>query len=403
MQHVHISEGVLSLPVLASGGAVAIIGLAFGIRRLDPNDIPKTALLTAAFFLASLVHVPIGPSSVHLILNGLLGVLLGWAAFPAIFTALVLQAVLFQFGGLTTLGVNTVIMAGPAIFFGLPVRLLIVKKAPSARTVVLAAGAAGAFSILGSGLLAAASLALSGEAFSGVARLILLAHLPVAGIEAVITSISVAALLRMRPEMILPGHGRMSVASGFALIAVLAAGDAEAHRLNVFAWDSGDLVRGEVYFADGTPVSGARIEAACPDGVVVFSGVSAIKGAFSFPAPCCSSVRIVADAGMGHRAETTLELAETLRSVPERGETLQPSSVGIMRIDALTPSAVEAILDERLEPIRQELARLARREDRVRLRDVVAGLGFISGAAGLALYLAAKRERKKNTPVSPTT
>jgi len=200
---VHISEGVLSLSVLAFGGATALVGLAFGIRRLDPNDIPKTALLTAAFFLASLVHVPIGPSSVHLILNGFLGVLLGWSAFPAIFTALVLQAVLFQFGGLTTLGVNTVIMAVPAIFFGLPVRWLIGKKVLPVRTVVLASGVAGACSVLGSGILAAASLALSGEAFSGVARLILLVHLPVAGIEAVITSLSVAALLRMRPEMIL--------------------------------------------------------------------------------------------------------------------------------------------------------------------------------------------------------
>ena len=34
--------------------------------------------------------------------------ILGWAAFPAFLVALFLQAVLFQFGGLTTLG-------GPAI------------------------------------------------------------------------------------------------------------------------------------------------------------------------------------------------------------------------------------------------------------------------------------------------
>ena len=49
-------------------------------------------------------------SSAHLILNGLLGVVLGWAAFPVIFVALLLQAVLFQFGGFTVLGVNTATM-----------------------------------------------------------------------------------------------------------------------------------------------------------------------------------------------------------------------------------------------------------------------------------------------------
>ena len=65
------------------------------------------AILAAAFFVGSLIHVPIGPSSVHLILNGLLGMLLGWAAFPSIFVALMLQAILFQYGGITVLGVNT--------------------------------------------------------------------------------------------------------------------------------------------------------------------------------------------------------------------------------------------------------------------------------------------------------
>lgn len=54
--------------------------------------------------------MPIGFSSAHLILNGLLGVVLGWAAFPVIFVALLLQAVLFQFGGFTVLGVNTATM-----------------------------------------------------------------------------------------------------------------------------------------------------------------------------------------------------------------------------------------------------------------------------------------------------
>ncbi len=76
-------------------------------------------MLAAAFFVASLIHVPIGPSNVHLILNGIVGLLLGWAAFPAILIALVLQAMLFQYGGISTLGVNTIIMALPAVTCGL--------------------------------------------------------------------------------------------------------------------------------------------------------------------------------------------------------------------------------------------------------------------------------------------
>lgn len=46
------------------------------------ESIPKVGVLSSAFFVATLIHVPVGPSSIHLVLNGLMGVMLGWAAFP---------------------------------------------------------------------------------------------------------------------------------------------------------------------------------------------------------------------------------------------------------------------------------------------------------------------------------
>jgi len=112
----HISEGVLSAPVLAAGASFSAGGVCLGLKRMDYDRIPFVAILTSTFFVASLIHIPLGPSSVHLILNGLLGLILGWSAFPAILVALTLQAMLFQFGGLTVLGVNTFTMAFPAIF-----------------------------------------------------------------------------------------------------------------------------------------------------------------------------------------------------------------------------------------------------------------------------------------------
>jgi cobalt/nickel transport system permease protein len=111
----HISEGVLSAPVLISGAALTAVGTAIGLKKLDYEKVPQAAMLASVFFLATLVHVPVGPSAMHLVLNGLLGVILGWAAFPAILIGLALQALLFQFGGLTGLGVNTLNMALPAI------------------------------------------------------------------------------------------------------------------------------------------------------------------------------------------------------------------------------------------------------------------------------------------------
>jgi cobalt/nickel transport system permease protein len=113
---VHISDGVLSTPWCVGGFALAGLLFFFGSRRLQDEEVPRIALLTAAFFVASLFHVPLPPTSVHLIFNGLVGVLLGWRACLAILVGLFLQVLLIQHGGFTTLGINTCIMALPALF-----------------------------------------------------------------------------------------------------------------------------------------------------------------------------------------------------------------------------------------------------------------------------------------------
>lgn len=77
----HIPDGVLSLPVLVGGAVLAAGGLALGLRRLEDAEIPKTAILAAMFFVASLIAVPVGPSSVHLLLAGPMGLVLGARAF----------------------------------------------------------------------------------------------------------------------------------------------------------------------------------------------------------------------------------------------------------------------------------------------------------------------------------
>ena len=77
----HIAEGVLSPAVLATGYALTAAGTALGLKKLDSDRLMTVAILAAVFFVGSLIHVPIGLTSAHLILNGLLGVLLGWAAF----------------------------------------------------------------------------------------------------------------------------------------------------------------------------------------------------------------------------------------------------------------------------------------------------------------------------------
>jgi cobalt/nickel transport system permease protein len=200
----HISEGVLSGPVLLSGAAMAAAGTAVGLKRLDYDQIAKAGMLSAAFFVASLIHVPIGPSNAHLILNGLVGILLGWSAFPAILVALALQGAFFQFGGITTLGVNTVIMALPAVVCYLAFGRLI-PRGP--RVAMAGAFACGSLSVLLSGLIVGLALVFTEENFLEVAAIVIAAHIPVMVIEGIVTAMCVAFLKKVRPEM-LPGHSQ---------------------------------------------------------------------------------------------------------------------------------------------------------------------------------------------------
>lgn len=195
----HIAEGVLAAPVLAGGAALAVAGTAIGLKSIDYDRIMTVALLGSAFFVASLIHIPIGPTSGHLLFNGLLGVLLGWGAFPAILVALLLQALLFQFGGLTVLGVTTVNLALPAVLVGLACRPLL-RWGGRWRDVGAFVGGAGG--VLLAGLLTALVLASTGEAFGTSAWLLFVAHLPVAAVEGLVTLVVLRFLVRVQPEML---------------------------------------------------------------------------------------------------------------------------------------------------------------------------------------------------------
>lgn len=196
----HISEGVLSAPVLVTGAALAVAGISVGLKKMDYEKIPQVAVLSSAFLVASLIHVPIGPSSVHLVLNGINGLLLGWMCFPSILVALVLQAILFQFGGITVLGVNTVNMALPGVIcYYLFAGLINCERK---LIYLVAAFLCGFLAVLFSGIFVALSLWFTEESFISAAKLIVLAHLPIMIIEGIITLFCVAFLKRVKPRLL---------------------------------------------------------------------------------------------------------------------------------------------------------------------------------------------------------
>lgn len=192
----HIVDGVLSVPVLAVGAVGTLVGCYFGLRQLTDRKIPQAAVLAACFFVASLVHIPVGPSSVHLIFNGLIGLLLGWSAFPIVLVGLILQAVFFGFGGILVLGVNTINIAIPAVIVGVMLRPYIDKWSP-----LLIGFASGFGAVFMTSLMVALSLTLSGDVFLNSASLVIVAHIPIALLEGFVGAYIFRLLKRVRPEL----------------------------------------------------------------------------------------------------------------------------------------------------------------------------------------------------------
>ena len=197
----HIVEGALSFPVLATGAVAAVGGVTIGLKKMDLDHIPKIGLLSAVFFLASLIHVPIGPSSVHLILNGLVGLALGWVAFPAILVGILLQAFFFGFGGLIVSGINLVNIALPAVMVHYLLRHPLSRLNQGKIKPFIWGFLAGSLAILFTTVFVALSLAFSGDAFIPAAKLVLYTLLPVMILEGFLTGAAINLISQVKPEL----------------------------------------------------------------------------------------------------------------------------------------------------------------------------------------------------------
>lgn len=195
----HISDGVLPISVALGGYAVSLAIGVWSMRRSKPEDLPKIAVVTSAFFVSSLIHVPMGPTSVHLILPGLVGILLGTSSFISIALGITLQSLLFQFGGITAIGANALMMGLPALAAGM---LFHAAKGDSLTRHVIAAAVAGGLGVVLSAVALALFLLSAGEDFWGVAKMALYVHLPVIAIEAAISAFSVSFLFKVKPDLL---------------------------------------------------------------------------------------------------------------------------------------------------------------------------------------------------------
>lgn len=201
---VHLSDGALAAPWLAGGFVGAAALLAAAAWRMTEEWVPRVGVLTAAFFVGSSLHIKLAvlPTSVHLVLNGLVGVVLGRRAPLAIGIGLLMQYVFVAHGGLTTLGLNTCVIALPAVAAGWSFPFLRRAGVPAfALGCALGAGATGG----AVGLNFLVLLVGGKEDWERLAQLVLVAHIPVVVVEGLMLGVVVRYLEKVKPEM-LGGH-----------------------------------------------------------------------------------------------------------------------------------------------------------------------------------------------------
>lgn len=202
----HLPDGIVPVGYAIAGyaGSAGLAALCLNrIARLpDPQAlVPRAALVAAVFFVGSLISLPVPPTSVHLMLSGLAGVLLGWFALPVVLIGLFFQAVMFGHGGLTTLGLNGLILGSPALLAFAVWRLAGGDRRGrrTAAALGFALGAGGviaAISIFAAIVLAGLPVQVDAAVERRAVAMLGLAHLPVALIEGVVTAAAVGFLHR---------------------------------------------------------------------------------------------------------------------------------------------------------------------------------------------------------------
>ena len=207
----HIPDGFISLSIAAVAFAITIIIWIISFKKvknnLDEKQVPIMGLLTALFFAAQMMNYPIiGGTTAHVLGGASLGIILGpYAGSISMTIILVLQALLFGDGGLTTLGANVLNMGIIGVFVPAFMLLALNKVSKGKGLFVWVFISAFVGDVLAA-IAAGAELGLSTSTFlyglNVAVPAMAINHSIIGAIEGVVTVVLVAALLNLRPDVL---------------------------------------------------------------------------------------------------------------------------------------------------------------------------------------------------------
>ncbi|MCT7582719.1 cobalt transporter CbiM [Aliarcobacter butzleri] len=194
----HISDGIISIEVATVSAVATLAFCVYSFKNLTNEKIALVASMSALFFVTSFIHIPFGVTQIHLMLIGFIGIFLGSVAFISIAIALILQALLLGFGGLSSLGANILVMALPAYLVYLIFKLEILKRL-NEKVKFFLVGFLGVFI---SSLLLFTVLVFSKDEYLAVAYSIIAVNIPTMILEGIVTMFLLLYVKKSMPKLL---------------------------------------------------------------------------------------------------------------------------------------------------------------------------------------------------------
>ncbi|HEU0042126.1 MAG TPA: energy-coupling factor ABC transporter permease [Jiangellaceae bacterium] len=213
----HVPDGLLDAPTSLATGALAAAGVALALRKarveLDERTAPLAGLTAAFVFAAQMINFPVGiGTSGHTMGGALAAVLIGpWTGVLALSVVVMVQALLFADGGLTALGTNITLIGLTTVVVGWVVTRAVLVVLPRRPTSVVPAAAIGAFlSVPAAAALFVVLFVIGGGAslpVGGLTASMLGWHSLIGIGEAVMTGLTVSAVITVRPDLVYAARG----------------------------------------------------------------------------------------------------------------------------------------------------------------------------------------------------
>lgn len=187
-----------------------------------------------------------------------------------------------------------------------------------------------------------------------------------------------------------------------------------AHKVRIFAWQDGGNIVTESKFSGGRPAQNVMVTVTdTKTGQNLLSGTTDNEGLFSFPLPTTGSkeLQIIVDGGDGHKNSWNYTLTDSLSSPSPVGSNALPKESGAVdqlppqphtgddeekKLQSITASElteiIEIAMDKKLAPIKRTLAEQSEKEPT--LQDILGGIGYILGLAGIAAYMQSLKNKK---------